>query len=527
MGLRGKIIGLFFVFFSLMAVLAMVILKNNLAQGFSEIEHKQAAAQMAQLTGSLNGELDRLNQVAYDWANWDEVYNYARHPNREFTDHQITPVAQKETEVKLFVILDAQGKALFAQAVNLTTGELENPATFDPILANIKKRIASGPALETKKTCGMDMSAGLAVLLCWKPIRKSDLSGESAGTIVIGRLLNGALLDKIQQQANIRFELTPVALGDSAAAEVSAPAPALAQSSAIVADGVQFSPTEAGVLNGMLLNMVGQPVLKVRLQFPNDVSARGEELTWKVVRVLLLVTVLTGIALLVSVHYIIIRRLRKMEKDLSSIWRNGRWAGRLEAPPKKDELNDLSQSINRMLALIRKQMVMLEAIALTDPLTQIANRRAFDERLALEMSLHKRNKTPLSILMIDVDFFKLYNDYYGHPAGDEILKTVGTMLSHIACRPADLPARIGGEEFAVILPSTDLDGACHVAELLSSKLAEQKIAHADSPISDLLTVCVGVTSAGDEDVATFIQRADKAMYNAKQTGRNKISVLPS
>jgi len=126
-----------------------------------------------------------------------------------------------------------------------------------------------------------------------------------------------------------------------------------------------------------------------------------------------------------------------------------------------------------------------------------------------------------------VDHFKRYNDLYGHPAGDDILKTVGQLLSHVACRPSDLPSRIGGEEFAVILPATDLDGACHVAELFSSKLAALKIAHEDSPVSNQLTLCIGVTSAGQEEVATFIQRADKAMYNAKQTGRNKICVLPA
>jgi len=280
-------------------------------------------------------------------------------------------------------------------------------------------------------------------------------------------------------------------------------------------------------LSAILPNLLGQPILKIRLQFPNDVSTRGDELTWKVVRVLLIVTVLTGLILLGSIHVIIIRRLRKMDKDLSSIWRNGRWAGRLEAPPTKDELNELSHAINRMLALIRKQMVMLESIALTDPLTQIANRRAFDERIVIEMSLHKRNQTPLSLLMVDVDHFKRYNDYYGHPAGDEILKTIGNLLSQIASRPSDLPARVGGEEFAVILPATDLDGACHVAEILTSKLAELKIMHADSPVADFVTLCIGVTSAGDEDMPTFVQRADKAMYSAKQSGRNKICVLPS
>lgn len=517
MGLRGKIIGLFLICFGLMSFLAMAILKNNLEQGFLAIEHKQAIEQMQQLTRNLDGELDRLNQVTYDWGNWDDVYNYAKHPNKEFIDHQVPSLSLKEIDIKLFVILDNQGGTLFSEAVNLINGEAESAAAFEPLLSNIKKRVGQSSP-HNGKTCGVDLSAVGPILICWKPIRKSDLSGDPVGTIVLGRLLNSALLRKIQTQSNIKFDLTPLPVHDEELPVI--------QKSSIEAENIEFSRTEAGVLNAFLTNMLGQSILKVRLQFPSDVSVRGEELTWKVVCVLLFVTGLAGLALLASVHYLIIQRLRKMDKDLSSIWRNGRWAGRLEAPTTKDEINDLSHTINRMLALIRKQIVMLESIALTDPLTQIANRRAFDERIMIEMSLHKRNLTPLSLMMIDVDHFKRYNDMYGHPAGDEILKTIGNLLSHAACRPSDLPARIGGEEFAVILPTTDLEGACHVAELFSSKLAELKIAHEDSPISDHITLCIGVTSAGQEDIASFIQRADKAMYNAKQSGRNKICALP-
>jgi diguanylate cyclase (GGDEF)-like protein len=518
MGLRGKITGLFFICFGLMSFLAMGILKSNLDQGFLAIEHKQALDQMQQLTHNLNGELDRLNQVTYDWGSWDDVYNYAKHPSKEFTDHQVAPSALKEIDIKLFAIFDNQGKTMFSQAVNLMNGETESVATFDAILGNIKKRVMQITP-HTDKSCGIDLSTVGPILVCWQQIRKSDLSGDPVGTIVLGRLLNSALLSKIQTQSNIKFDLSPLPVHDDELV--------LVQKNSIDAEKIEFSKTEAGVLNALLCNTLGQPILKVRLQFPGDVSVRGEELTWKVARVLVLVTVLAGLALLTSVHYLVIRRLRKMDKDLSSIWRNGRWAGRLDAPVRKDEINDLSHTINRMLALIRKQMVMLESIALTDPLTQIANRRAFDERIAIEMSLHKRNQTPLSLLIIDVDHFKRYNDLYGHPAGDDILKTVGQLLSQVACRPSDLPARVGGEEFAVILPATDLDGACHVAELFSSKLAELKIVHEDSPVSNQLTLCIGVTAAGQEEVATFIQRADKAMYNAKQTGRNKICVLPA
>jgi len=519
MGLRGKIIGLFFICFGLMALLAMTILRNNLAAGFLAIEHKQAADQMQQLTRSLNNELDRLNQVAYDWAAWDDVYEYVRHPSPEFAQHQFAPSALKEIDIRLFVVLDEHGKSVFSEAINLKTGQAESPAMFDATLDNIKK-VASLNTAVTEKTCGIDLTTAGPILVCWKPIRKSDLSGEPRGTVVIGRMLSKELLNKIRLQSNIEFDLTPLPVHDDATVIAAG-----SKSSDIETGHIEFSQSNAGVLNGQLSNIVGQPVLQIQLQFPNDVSRRGEELTWKVVRVLMLVTILAGLALLASVHVLIIRRLRKMDMDLSSIWRNGRWAGRLDAPPYKDELNDLSHSINRMLALIRKQVVMLESIALTDPLTQIANRRAFDERIEVEMSLHRRNQTPLSLLIIDVDFFKRYNDQYGHPAGDEILKAVGNLLSVIACRPSDLPARIGGEEFAVILPLTDLAGATHVAELLTSKLAELKLPHEDSPISGLITLCIGVAVAGDEEISAFVQRADKAMYNAKQTGRNRICVL--
>jgi diguanylate cyclase (GGDEF)-like protein len=518
MGLRGKITGLFFICFAMMSFIAMTILKNSLQNGFSEIEHKQAVEQMQQLTRNLNGEMDRLNQMTYDWGNWNDMYNYVTHPTKEFIDHQVAPSTFKEIEIKLFVILDNQGKAVYAESINLTNGESESPAKFDHILGNIEKR-SGFPIPIGKKSCGIDLYMDGPILLCWQSIRKSDLTGNPVGTLIVGRMLNNSLLNKIQTQSNIKFDLSQLVDHEERFSG--------RQFNTIQAGKIEFSKTEPGVLNALLCNIVGQPILKVRLQYPNDVSIRGDDLTWKVVKVLLLVTALTGLALLGSIHFQIIRRLRKMDRDLTSIWRDGDWAGRLDFPSGKDELNELSLSINQMLALICEQVSQLESIARIDPLTQIANRRAFDERIAIEMSLHKRKHTPLSLLLIDVDYFKRYNDLYGHPAGDEILKTLGRLLSGVASRPSDLAARIGGEEFVVMLPDTDVDGARHVAETLRLKLAERKIPHEDSPISDQLTLSIGVTSAVHEDISAFIDRADKALYSAKQTGRNKIFILQS
>ena len=119
----------------------------------------------------------------------------------------------------------------------------------------------------------------------------------------------------------------------------------------------------------------------------------------------------------------------------------------------------------------------------------------------------------------------MYNDLYGHPAGDEILVEIAKLLTQVACRPSDLPARISEEEFAVILPSTDLDGARHVAETLKNKLARLQIPNANSPISEFLTLSIGVTAAGDEDLTSLMLRIEHAHNQAKQSGRNKISVI--
>ena len=239
-------------------------------------------------------------------------------------------------------------------------------------------------------------------------------------------------------------------------------------------------------------------------------------------RLLALSIALIGLLVFVSVQLLLIQRMQKMGRDLNRIWRNGRWAERLDSGGSTDEINELAHNINRMLGLIRKQSVALDTMAHTDALTKIANRRAFDQRILIEMSLHRRNQTALSLLIIDVDHFKEYTDHYGHPAGDEILIEVGKLLTRAAARPSDMPARLGEEEFAVILPATDLTGAQHVAEMLKSRLDRLNLAHADSPISDHVTLSIGVVSAADEDLSGFMHRAGQAILAARESGRNII-----
>ncbi|WP_165735638.1 diguanylate cyclase [Pseudoalteromonas sp. C8] len=162
----------------------------------------------------------------------------------------------------------------------------------------------------------------------------------------------------------------------------------------------------------------------------------------------------------------------------------------------------------------------------TDGLTNIANRRCFDQTLKCEIKRGARNKEPISLIMCDIDFFKRYNDNYGHQLGDEVLKQVAKALHDLCKREGDLAARFGGEEFAIILPAVDTDHCQRFAVLIQEKIAELAIEHNFSSASNYLSLSIGFYSLIPNQKTTskeVITNADIALYNAKETGRNKIA----
>lgn len=171
----------------------------------------------------------------------------------------------------------------------------------------------------------------------------------------------------------------------------------------------------------------------------------------------------------------------------------------------------------------------------TDALTHLPNRRSFDAALAVEWSRVMRHHDPLCALMVDVDRFKQYNDRYGHLDGDHCLHAVAACLRSVLNRPADLVARYGGEEFAALLPGTDLEGGCQVAERMLQAVLELRLPHLDGVNRGIVSVSVGVSCvAGIEgqgwdvasvSVSSLMERADQALYLAKAQGRARVASL--
>ena len=160
-----------------------------------------------------------------------------------------------------------------------------------------------------------------------------------------------------------------------------------------------------------------------------------------------------------------------------------------------------------------------------DWLTGLANRRRFDEVFQDEWGRARRDETSLGVLMIDIDYFKQFNDTYGHQAGDTCLQQVAKAISGVVHRPGDIPARYGGEEFVVVLPKTDAAGAALVAEKMRAKVEALRIPHANSRASNRVTISVGaaaVVPPEKGEPATLIAAADQALYQAKREGRNRV-----
>lgn len=185
---------------------------------------------------------------------------------------------------------------------------------------------------------------------------------------------------------------------------------------------------------------------------------------------------------------------------------------------------DISERKKTEQELVRLQKE-LEELSFKDGLTGVANRRMFDSVMEVEWENARRNRQPLSLILLDIDYFKQFNDHYGHVQGDECIKHVARALSSAATRAKDFIARFGGEEFVLVLPETDAKSAEKVAERCRGMIFKQQIPHEASQVGQVLTVSLGVgtiTPTASDDPKAFIEAVDKLLYKAKQKGRNCI-----
>lgn len=240
---------------------------------------------------------------------------------------------------------------------------------------------------------------------------------------------------------------------------------------------------------------------------------------------ILLVSALAILFLAAGIYLVHLRVVKRLEQLNTNVLKQMQGKPAAHQISGHDEIAAIARSFQYFASTVKQQQLELELLSYTDSLTGLANRRALELRLSEQLSQAQRQQWPLSLLMIDVDCFKAFNDHYGHQAGDRTLQQIASVLQQGFNRATDSVARFGGEEFVVILPNTNKAGAMALANQLQQLVEQAAIPHDHNLAAAHVTVSIGVASlerAGPADYDLILRQADNALYQAKDAGRNTI-----
>ncbi len=519
-GIRFRLTLAFLVCFGIMASLGLVLLRATLIPSFTAVEQAMTIDDVARVVEGFDTELSHLALMNKDWANWDDMYQFAENPDEKqniaFLKSNLSTASLVNASLSLVVIFDRTGQQIGYRSVAPHTGEERDIGLFSPEKKEFLTRFIHPP---TGGNCGLMESKPTLLMVCWRPILRTNSSGPAVGTLVMGRDLDKDVLLHIREQTKLSFDLLSASSAGNGGEWWKLAAPKYLQENRVYAIRRDSSIT----LDYQLLDLVGKPVANVHMNLPRELMAQGQLVFSRTAIQLGLIAATTGVLLLAAMQVWFVRPLARLQRAVANIRSQKAWQSRVTISG-QDEISLLSEEINGLLGVIGAQVQDLEALSMTDSLTGLPNRRAFDLRLSEDLQRVKRTGNSLSLLMLDIDYFKQYNDHYGHPAGDRALQALAQVMADAARRDLDLDARIGGEEFAVLLPDTNEAGARRVAEALQAELVRRAIPHAQSEVAEWITVSIGITTAtaGDELPSQLMERADQALYVAKKNGRNRI-----
>jgi diguanylate cyclase (GGDEF)-like protein len=271
-------------------------------------------------------------------------------------------------------------------------------------------------------------------------------------------------------------------------------------------------------------SIFANPIGELRMQWPRRDTAALEKGLATTQWVVVALIGVCGLLIVVLLDSLVVRRLNRLRQELGHIVQSKDWSGTLTVHG-RDEITALARNIDAVIGIVRNQVAELKNLSNTDTLTGLPNRRAFNHRLAHLLAQRGRKGALTSLLLVDIDYFKRYNDTYGHPAGDVALQRLAECFRSTLRRELDMPARLGGEEFGALLEQTDASQAFATAEKLRTAVLAMDLEHRNGLALERMTISCAVAEMRAGDTATSLyQRADKALYLAKATGRNRVVV---
>lgn len=498
----------------LLSLSAYLIQRNLVYPAFSEIELNYARDNIDRVVRRLEGELDTIDFNVYDWASWNDTYRFINDRNEDYLESNLAMETFSNYGIQVALFLNTDGEAVWAgiydfgadaEKVDITDRHLD---TLLPIANNLSSRIDLEADADHQKTGGVVQLEGQPVLFSMRPIYRSDASGEPRGYIMFGQLLNDQRIEELSEQILLDFTLE-------------ATSPQNGQAATGVYSISAINEQQLSASKVMMIDDI--PALRATVTLPRHITQLGNEITVYGIALFILLSLLMSITLLVLFRRLVIQPIVELKNDIAKISSAMDYSLRAQIRS-EDEIGSLSREFNTMLSLLEANNEELKKLSETDPLTGLYNRLALDKKIGQAWNILARTGDSIAVMLIDIDYFKSYNDHYGHLAGDECLKQIAQILKGAARRDADMVARFGGEEFLVMLPGIDTEAAMEIARELLETVAEAGIEHTRSDIAPYVTVSIGLSAVIPSHAYTsfdLIQAADNALYKAKANGRNR------
>jgi diguanylate cyclase (GGDEF)-like protein len=523
--IKWKVLGL------LLATTILMVSVQHMAQGyvifpsFLALEEHDARQNLERAVLAIDREVEHLDKTTFDYASWDDSCNFMETADPAFIDANFEPSVFTNMRLALIQFVATDGRVVFQRAVRDGTEDLVPIKGLPTGRYTIGDRLIthdrSLAPLDKRSVAGIVLLDGQPMLIASRPIISSHYEGPIRGTLVFGRRLNDEFRRSLVEQTRVPFDI------EVATSRREMPTVARLEREGLGPSKIFIEPqsSERLVVRALMHDLDGRPAVVLHTVIPREITAQGlAAIRWAMGATFAL-SVLICVVALFAVTGLVVRPIVRLTKHAAEIERNGDFSVRLAASIKRtDEIGVLSSTFDRMIERIQAQTEELERLSVMDGLTKIANRRSFDRHLETEWRRLTRTQRPLSLVLGDVDFFKRFNDAYGHCAGDDCLRAVARVFGTHARRAGDLAARYGGEEFVLLLPETTAAGALVVAENVRAAIEALGLEHRAADLGHV-TVSLGVASYfpdTDSPPTALVETADQALYAAKSKGRNRV-----
>lgn len=481
-----------------------------------ELEAQADRKDLRRVLLAIDSKKLQLATLAYQGAIDDRMHEFALHPDAQVWDASSPAEMLSNFHVDFMVVFDRDNR-LIAQRIageadSLFAGGELPAASLQPLLIDLAKVNERAPLFNA----GIAATARGAIIYAVASIMRADTTGAAAGNLLLATAFDNEMRREIENNAQLAVAFSTPMQRDFAATPKTP-------------DTVYRADDDT--LDWLLRDDRGAPLLKLTLSLPRrDYDTKLLVLPGTVS---FLTTMLGFGIILIVFRRELIDPMLAISRHLRSVRQTGNYSLRLDSSV-HNEIGELSRDIDALVQHARTQQMQLQAqtaemqrLSFQDGLTGLANRRRFDQALADNWAIAQRSHTPLALIMFDVDYFKDYNDNYGHQRGDEALRKLADIVRRVVARQSDLAARYGGEEFAILLPDTTESGAENIAIRLQAEVARAALPHARSRIGAHLSISAGIAALMPDhrnSQRDLVHRADAALYASKARGRNCITL---